>query len=243
MLCRQDYSDLSIEKEKVVAERDGLMLKIDTLQSEYQEKIETIQKNFVDEREVISKRQAAKVESMESVIKENEANSAKKMTEMTEARQRIEERNKALQAELTELMRKYKAVSAAHVDTKGDLSKAQQTIAKNAEQFKQLATDLVNIGVINDTLRADLVTMKENWDVDMEKAANVQQMLQDKLAEAEEQVADMQSKVHTVREEMTEIQAEIEREQVRQNSNELFAQAEYLVGAGNSTVQYSTVQT
>ena len=162
---------------------------------------------------------------------------------MTEARQRIEERNKALQAELTELMRKYKAVSAAHVDTKGDLSKAQQTIAKNAEQFKQLATDLVNIGVINDTLRADLVTMKENWDVDMEKAANVQQMLQDKLAEAEEQVADMQSKVHTVREEMTEIQAEIEREQVRQNSNELFAQAEYLVGVGNSTVQYSTVQT
>eukprot|EP01046_Picozoa_sp_COSAG06_P105768 COSAG06_NODE_52025_length_308_cov_0.976077_1_plen_75_part_10 len=75
---------------------------------------------------------------------------------MTEQRKRVEDRNEALQGELTGQARKYKDVSEQIVDVKTDLSKAQLTISQNAGQFKQLAKDLQVAGQLNDSLKDQL---------------------------------------------------------------------------------------
>ena len=208
----QEYSELSIANEKEIAEKNALKTELETVTDEFKKQIQSVTESFQEQRTKMEELQATKVESLNATIAANEANNQKQLADMTAQRKRIEDRNIALQTELKSLQTKYKKVSATLVDTNTDLSKAQQTIAKNAEQFKQFATDLENVGTINDKLRADLEQQKADWDEDMAKAAKVQEGLHEKLVAAEEMVADMQRQVLAVREEIIEAEHQAEHE-------------------------------
>ena len=205
-------SKMKIDYEKVIAERDALGTETKKSTEAMEEQIANVTKNFADERETLSKRQTEKVAQLEASMAAAEAEGQKQMSELSESRKKQDEKNNALQLELTVQARKYKEVSEKIVSTKSDLAKALQTLAKNSDQFKQLASDLEAAGKLNIGLKASIATAEAEGQSNLEDAATQRAALSATIAELEGKVADEQAKVAEVRQSILERSADAETE-------------------------------
>ena len=205
------YDELKVSYDHTIAERDALTTQVEEITKDFKIEMDNLTKTYQENRTQMEERQQATVDSLEATVKSNEEDSQKQLQIMTEARGLIEARNTALQHELMDLETKSGKQSETILKMTADLSAAMRNLEQNEKAFRQLASDIEAAGKLNESLKADIVKLKEDWDADNGKNTEIREELTTRIEALNQDLANEQGKLSDTRKEVVEQTALLEK--------------------------------